>query len=143
MNSFQFKAPEEEFQEIVETPTDHEDHLKKIFDRILLALEKEKIYTNPNLSLSDTSDYVKSNDKYVSAAIAENSNMNYSNFINFYRINEAKRLIYEDSNLSLNEIMQACGFHSRTTFYNAFKKHTGLSPKQFKEMGENNVVFAS
>lgn len=144
MNNFQFKASEEEkLEEITETAVENEDNLKKIFDRILYVLEKEKIYTNPTLSLSETAEHVKSNDKYVSAAIAENANMNYSNFINFYRINEAKRLIYEDGHFNLNEVMYACGFNSRTTFYNAFKKHTGLSPKQFKEMGENNLVLAS
>lgn len=144
MNNFQFKASEEEkLVEITETAVENEDNLKKIFDRILYVLEKEKIYTNPTLSLSETAEHVKSNDKYVSAAIAENANMNYSNFINFYRINEAKRLIYEDGHFNLNEVMYACGFNSRTTFYNAFKKHTGLSPKQFKEMGENNLVLTS
>lgn len=144
MNSFHFKAPEEdELEEVTETAVENEDNLKKIFDRVLYALEKEKIYTNPTLSLSETAEHVKSNDKYVSAAIAENANMNYSNFINFYRINEAKRLIYDDGHYNLNEVMHACGFNSRTTFYNSFKKHTGLSPKQFKEMGENNLVLAS
>lgn len=144
MKNFQFKANEEdELEKIIETAVENEDNLKKIFDRILYALEKEKIYTNPTLSLSETAEHVKSNDKYVSAAIAENANMNYSNFINFYRINEAKRLIYEDGHFNLNEVMYACGFNSRTTFYNAFKKHTGLSPKQFKEMGENNLILAS
>lgn len=144
MKSLQFKAPEEDnLEEITEITVENEDNLKKIFDRILYALEKEKIYTNPTLSLSETAEHVKSNDKYVSAAIAENANMNYSNFINFYRINEAKRLIYEEGHFNLNEVMYACGFNSRTTFYNSFKKHTGLSPKQFKEMGENELVLAT
>lgn len=140
MKSFQFKISEgNESQEITEATVESEDNLKKIFDRVLYALEKEKIYTNPTLSLSETAEHVKSNDKYVSAAIAENANMNYSNFINFYRINEAKRLIYEEAHFNLNEVMYACGFNSRTTFYNSFKKHTGLSPKQFKELGENEM----
>lgn len=125
-----------------ETLNESEDNLKKIFDRLLQTLEKEKIYTNPTLSLSETAEQVNSNDKYVSAAISEYANMNYSNFINFYRINEAKRLIYENGHFNLNDVMYACGFNSRTTFYNAFKKHTGMSPKQFKEIGNGAMVTA-
>lgn len=142
MQNFQFKASETEEAGIPESANENEDNLKKVFGRILFALEKERIYTNPTLSLSDTADYVKSNDKYVSAAIAEHANMNYSNFINFYRINEAKRLIYEEGHFNLNEVMYACGFNSRTTFYNAFKKHTGMSPKQFKEIGNSTLSVA-
>ena len=121
----------------VANENENETNLKKIFDRLLLAFENDKIYTNPTLSLSETADKVKSNDKYVSAAISEYANMNYSNFINYYRINEAKRLIYENGHFNLNDVMYACGFNSRTTFYNSFKKHT---PKQFKEIGSTSLA---
>lgn len=124
----------------VANENENETNLKKIFDRLLLAFENDKIYTNPTLSLSETADKVKSNDKYVSAAISEYANMNYSNFINYYRINEAKRLIYENGHFNLNDVMYACGFNSRTTFYNSFKKHTGMSPKQFKEIGSTSLA---
>lgn len=138
MNSMQFLSSDASPKTTLEDEPISESssvNLKKIFDRILQVLDVDKIYTNPNLSLSDTAEFVNSNDKYVSQAIAEFANMNYSNFINFYRINEAKKLIYENYG-NLNEVMDACGFNSRTTFYNAFKKHTGMSPKQFKDMAE-------
>jgi len=137
MKSVQLITSEAETSQKIEYTGEQEDNLKKIFDRLLVALEKDKIYTDPMLSLSDTAEITNSNDKYVSSAIAEYANMNYSNFINFYRVNEAKRLIYKNEHSNLNEVMSACGFNSRTTFYNAFKKHTGMSAKQFKEIGKN------
>ena len=142
MKSMQFIVSEAETSsEEIQTGDEHEDNLKRIFDRLLVALEKDKIYTDPMLSLSDTAEIIKSNDKYVSSAIAEYANMNYSNFINFYRVNEAKQLLYRNEHSSLNEIMYACGFNSRTTFYNAFKKHTGMSAKQFKEIGKHTYAM--
>ena len=106
----------------------------KVYQNILFVLENEKIFTNPNLSILEFSEKVGSNEKYVSNTISNYFKMNYSNLINSYRINEAKRLIYENQSLSLNEIMKASGFNFRTTFYTAFNKHTGMSPTQFKDM---------
>lgn len=111
-----------------------EDNLKSVFNKLLYSLETEKIYKDPELSLAKAADTIKSNEKYVSSAISSYAKTNYSNFINSYRIHEAKILIYENNNLNINEVMYACGFNSRTTFYDAFKKQTGMSPKQFKEM---------
>jgi AraC-like DNA-binding protein len=107
--------------------------LEKIFNDLVSIIEKEKIYQNPDLTISDVAQQINSNQKYVSNAIAEFTNMNFNNFINYYRINEAKRLILLNEYPTLNEIMYASGFNSRTPFYNAFNKFTGMSPKQFKD----------
>lgn len=136
MNSFKNKSYTEQSDvttsETFENP--EEDSLKIIFNKLLFSLEKEKIYKDPDLSLSKVADIIKSNEKYVSSAISTYTNMNYNNFINSYRIQEAKLLIYENNRMNINEVMYASGFNSRTTFYDAFKKHTGMSPKQFKDM---------
>lgn len=135
MDAFTRNIHTEEQQADQPEPTDsQEDNLKNVFKRLVFSLENEKLYTDPELSLAKISEKIKSNEKYVSSAIAVYAKTNYSVFINYYRINEAKRLMYETNNLNLNEVSYTCGFNSRTTFYNAFKKHTGMSPKQFKEM---------
>lgn len=113
---------------------DRNGPLKKVFSEINNTLENEKIYQNPILSISDVAQLTNSNQKYVSSAIANYANMNFSNFINLYRINEAKKLIISQEHQTLNEIMYASGFNSRTTFYNAFTKFTGMSPKKFKDI---------
>ena len=134
MNSFKNSVYQEPLAEFQNSDNDEEDNLKNVFKRLLLAVEKEKIYTDPNISLAKTAEIIKSNEKYVSTAIATYAKTNYSNFINSYRINQAKLLIYENNNLNINEVMYVCGFNSRTTFYEAFKKHTGMSPRQFKDL---------
>lgn len=138
MNTFKSKAYQESFP-LTETEADtsekdEEDNLMIIFKKILFSLENDKVYKDPDLTLPKLASIIKSNEKYVSAAIASHTNMNYNNFINLYRIQDAKLLIYENNGMNINEVMYACGFNSRTTFYEAFKKHTGMSPKQFKDM---------
>lgn len=111
-----------------------EDPLRKVFDKILKLLENEEMYKKSTLSLSEVAELAGSNEKYVSNAIAKFTESNYSNFINLYRINEAKRLMLEEPGINMNDVMISCGFNSRTPFYNAFMKFTGMSPSQFKEM---------
>lgn len=105
----------------------------KIYQNIINLLENDKIYKDPYLSICRLSEIIGCNEKYISGAISNNANMNYSKLINSYRINEAKRLIYNNKYENLNEVMKACGFNSRTTFYTAFNKYTGMSPKQFRD----------
>lgn len=114
------------------------DPLKKIFDEILIALEDEKLYQNPDLTVNDMASKINRNQKYVSNSIATYANTNFNNFVNFYRITEAKKLIVSAEYPTLNEIMYASGFNSRTPFYNAFNKYTGMSPKQFKDIAKSS-----
>jgi len=114
--------------------SDKTDSLYPIYERILMLLETEKIYKKPTLSLTELAELIGTNEKYVSTAISKYAESNYSNFINRYRINDAKRLLFENPDMNVNEVMIGCGFNSRTSFYNSFTKFTGISPKQFKEM---------
>lgn len=128
---------------VEENHNETDNHLQLVFSSLLRLLKDEHIYKDPNLSVGKIAEKIKSNEKYVSAAIAAHAKMNYSNFINFYRINEAKRLIHElDHTTTLNEVMYACGFHSRTTFYDSFNKFVGMSPKQFKHMAKSEEARA-
>jgi AraC-like DNA-binding protein len=64
---------------------------------------------------------------------------NFYNFINKYRIEEAKRLLLSDKYNQLNilGIAYESGFNSKTTFNTTFKKHVGCSPSEFVKMNTN------
>ncbi len=137
LNAFQSSKKQQPPQDIAEAG--EWDVHKKVFEGLLYLLETNKIYTDPHLTLGELAEKLKTNGTYLSSAISTHAKMNYNNFINFYRINEAKRLIHDMGyNTSLNEVMYACGFNSRTTFYNAFNKFTGMSPKQFKYLSQSS-----
>jgi AraC-like DNA-binding protein len=61
--------------------------------------------------------------------------MNFFDFINQYRVEEAKKLLADvETKRSILDIALMVGFNSTSTFYTAFKKFTGDSPVKFRKM---------
>lgn len=114
-----------------------QDAIDSLFDRLLALIEKEALFKDEQLSLAGLSRLAGSNKKYVSQAISRHANMNFSNFINYYRINEAKKMLRAgDDQVGIADVMLACGFSHKSTFYSAFKKFTGMTPAQFRAMAQ-------
>ena len=97
-------------------------------------LEKEKLYTNPNLNLKDLSKAVNLPKDYVSEVLNHQLGKSFRVYINELRIEKAKLLLMNNKNahLSMLGIAYEAGFKSESTFYNAFKKVTGTTPRHFK-----------
>ena len=93
----------------------------------------EKLFQNPELSLSEIANKLKSNTNIISRAVNQGFNMNFNDFINNYRIEAVKEMFQkgEHKNSTLLGIAYDCGFNSKATFNRAFKKNTNLSPKEF------------
>jgi AraC-like DNA-binding protein len=75
----------------------------------------------------------------LSQILNEKLNRNYSEFINSYRIEEAKKILEgpRAAQLKINAVAFDVGFNTQVAFYNAFKKYTGLTPAQYrKQAGE-------
>ena len=107
-----------------------------LFTKINCTMTDDKIYTNPELTIDQLAKKVNSNTKYVSQAINENAEMNFSTYINTFRIEEAKQLLRdgESKNWSMDAVAEKCGFNNPTSFYQAFKKNTGMTPSAFKNI---------
>ena len=100
--------------------------------QLLSYMETEKPYRNPNLTISDLSKNIRITMCYLSLVINESFNQNFRDFINFYRIEESKsRLVQNDMNI-LN-IAYEVGFNSKSAFNTAFKKFTGMTPKEYRK----------
>jgi AraC-like DNA-binding protein len=106
-----------------------------LFEKIKSLLTEKKIFQDPDLSLGKVTELVGSNRRYVSEAINMSTGMKFNDYVNFHRINEAKKLIKEES--SLSDVQYACGFNSRTSFYSAFKKFTHMTPSEFSKKQRN------
>jgi AraC-like DNA-binding protein len=103
-------------------------------EKLLLLMNKEKLYLNPSLALSDFAQKLNIAPCYVSQIINESFQQNFRDFVNKYRIEESKQLLtQQNQNLNILGIALDAGFNSKSAFNNAFKKHTGITPKEYKK----------
>lgn len=74
---------------------------------------------------------------HLSQVINESFNLNFNDLINKYRIDEALVMLQDGDhqNGTILEIAYEVGFNSKSTFNTAFKKHTGITPKEYKNNG--------
>jgi AraC-like DNA-binding protein len=106
------------------------------YDRkIQQAVTKEHAFLNSDLTLDDLAERTNVPSKKLSQFINEYYRQNFFDFVNSYRINEAKRILTEskDPNLTILEVMYQSGFNSKSSFNTLFKKKTGQTPSEFRK----------
>lgn len=108
---------------------------KQYLETIQENLAKEKSYLNPELSINDLADQVDLSSKVISQVINEQLGLNFSAFINTYRIEEAKRRLTNESyqQFTIASIAYDCGFNSISSFNTSFKVFTKQTPSQFRK----------
>lgn len=99
------------------------------------TLIHQQSYLNQDLSLADLANLVDTTDKKLSTLLNQNMEINFYDFINSYRVAAFKEGVAEGKldNLSIVGLALQCGFKSKSSFYRAFKKETGMSPSQFMQ----------
>lgn len=109
------------------------DSSKLIAEDLRTYMREHQPYLNPELTLKSLAESVNLQPHGLSQVINENFGQNFYEFINSYRIEEAKRLLKEPKykDYTLTAIGFEAGFNSKSVFYTAFKKNTGMSPAKF------------
>lgn len=115
--------------------------VNSLLDNLLSYMENEKPYLSAKLNISDVSMKLDCTEIELSQLLNNHLNVNFSNFINTYRVNEIKHRLNQDnlSKYTLKALSEQCGFSSKTTFYRVFKNVTGMTPLEYCKR-ENLVV---
>lgn len=111
-----------------------ENLARNILLKITTAFEAQKIYKRPDLTLSLLAKELNVRPQFLSQLLNDNLNKSFNQFINEYRVEEAKRLLKEDAHLKIEAVGIECGFNSSSTFYSTFKKITGTTPSNYGGM---------
>lgn len=107
---------------------------KKYYQKLKRLMEQEKLYLDAELSLTKLSKEVGISSKELSQVINQIEDVNYSQFIVNYRVEEAKQKLKNPkyANYKISAIAFECGFNSISSFNNAFKKATNITAKEYK-----------
>ena len=111
------------------------DECKMIAFKLDALILKEKPYLNKELTLRELAEKLEISDKKLSTFLNKSLNISFYDFINKCRVKMIKEKLKDErfSKYTLDGLSDFCGFNSKSSFYRAFKKETGLSPLQFKK----------
>ncbi|MEJ2054942.1 MAG: helix-turn-helix domain-containing protein [Calditrichaceae bacterium] len=99
-------------------------------------METKRPHLDPDLTLMDLAEKISIPYRALSEVINNGLKQNYYDFINGYRIRESQKLLSENSSKfkTVLEVLYEVGYNSKSSFNAAFKKHTGMTPTEFKRL---------
>ncbi|MCR5050290.1 MAG: helix-turn-helix domain-containing protein [Paludibacteraceae bacterium] len=101
-------------------------------------MENEKPYLMPDFQLLDLRQILPLNRTYLSQLINTEYDCNFYQFVNNYRVEEAKRLMREYPEMKIQEVSDKCGFSSPTVFARNFAREMGMSPRDWSNQVNNS-----
>lgn len=107
--------------------------LDRIFRDMQRLMEEDHIFADEGLSLSSLSEKLSISPQQLSEILNTKMNKTFYEYVNEFRINEAKRLLIEQPEDKISYIALKAGFNSISSFYNAFHKATGESPGGYRK----------
>lgn len=114
----------------------------KIKQGLIEKLDEEKLYRDQDLTIYKLAKILNTNSKYLSVIINKEFGKNFVNFINEYRVEEAKINLLQDvkHSLTIEAHGQNVGFKSKSSFNVAFKKLTGYTPTEYIRANTSQTV---
>ena len=109
--------------------------VREYSNRLMAYMREKKPYLKPELSLDELAEELAIAPRFVSQVINQHLQQNFFDFINSFRVEEAKRMLSERTPRprTVLEVLYDSGFNTKSAFYVAFKKCTGLAPKQYRK----------
>lgn len=134
-----------EIQEIIEVTSSKKSSIARLSEaemaflktKLEIIMEQEKPYLQSDINLFQLAEHLNISTHDLSFLLNTGLSINFNDYINNYRINEAKRLLKspKHTHLSIEGIGYESGFSSKSSFFTSFKKIVGLSPLAFKKIG--------
>ena len=110
------------------------DQLEVYTRQLKSLMEGERVFLQSDLTMPNLAELVDCSVNHLSQAINSGFGMSFFDFLNSYRIDEAKSLLQKSDpdTMAILDVSLAAGFNSNSAFYASFKKVTGQTPAQFR-----------
>jgi ligand-binding sensor domain-containing protein/AraC-like DNA-binding protein len=112
-----------------------EERIEEVLPKLKRLMEEEKVYLDAELNLQELARRAGIHYNYLSRIINEKFGLSYNDYVNGYRIEEARRMLADPANAgkTILDIAYDTGFYSKSVFNTAFKKITGTTPSQYRK----------
>ncbi len=109
------------------------EDVKKYADQLDELMQREKLFTNPELTLNKLASCLNISPNQLSQVINQHYKKNFYEFVNTYRVEEVIRILHSDAmkNTTMLGIGLDAGFNSKASFNRYFKKYTGKTPSAY------------
>jgi AraC-like DNA-binding protein len=113
--------------------------------KVQLGMEVQKLFLKQNLNIDEFSKRINLPVKEVSAVINKHYGTNFFEFMNSYRVEEAKRLLgdAQHADMTVMDVLLHAGFNSKSAFHRFFNRLVGMSPTEYRKQSLNKEVKAS
>jgi AraC-like DNA-binding protein len=111
------------------SPEDSRSH----FEELEELMKRDEPFLDERLNIHQLAETIGISSKHLSQVINQNSDQNFYDFINRYRIEKAKGLLASDrQDLRVSEVMFEVGYSAKSTFNALFKRYTGMTPSEYR-----------
>ena len=128
-NIIEIKEKEAAYRKIVSP-----ESMDRMQEQIMKIIVMDKKYRDKDYSAKKLAEDIGTNTRYISAVVNVRFHMNYTSFVNKYRIDEAMSVLvdkrYQD--LRMEEVASMVGFANRQSFYAAFYRFMGITPREYR-----------
>ena len=109
-------------------------------ERLILLMINEEVFLNPLLKVDDVATMLSISEKALSNLLNQHIGKSFNDFVNEYRVDEAKKRLSDASynNFTIAAIAFDCGFNSLATFQRVFKQVTGTTPSKY----QNHISYS-
>ncbi len=114
--------------------------MKRLKEQILEKLQGEKKYRDRNYTAKQLAADLGTNHRYISVVIRTEFHSNYTSLVNKFRVEEAMSILtdWRFRDMNMEDVSDQVGFAHRQSFYTAFFKVVGTTPKAFRVRFEEN-----
>ena len=110
------------------------ESMDRFQEQIMNIIVFQKKYLEKDYSAKQLAEVIGTNTRCISAVVNVRFHMNFTSFVNSYRINDAKSILidkrYQD--LKMEKVAEMVGFANRQSFYASFFRFTGITPRQWR-----------
>ena len=110
-----------------------EPSAERISRELISLFETEKYFLNRDFKILDVSSKLGTNRTYISRFINQEFGINFTTFVNNYRVDFAKSILSENGSITVEELADRSGFGSVNSLYRAFESKENISLTQYRK----------